>query len=330
MSVEAGTLVGDVFTVEHSLTKRIKDVGPVTFSADELRAAGVQGTETAYPDLRITAKHVVAGEPGALQVAVPLTVYQLVSDPIPQTCSQTPGTKNRFVTTEWYYEAPGEPPTTVYVQFAANLTRQYHVSMVDAFAGTSAYRTRIRAQVSTLPDTAPVMRDIVNTSNNLLVDRFLYPHIDQISVVAIVGLYNQFLKITGSLHLGNLSFAEASSEEVWSCVLLDANFERISYGSLSYDNAVRVSIRNNMGDQIPFNQAPVDVQHDFYLRLWTYLTSEDVAYFNEHLAYVVFVNTAPFKEPSISSVGWGRIDMTMVDMFGRLGNTTPLSGPSSP
>ena len=129
---------------------------------------------------------------------------------------------------------------------------------------------------------------------------------------------------------GNLSFAEASSEEVWSCVLLDANFERISYGSLSYDNAVRVSIRNNTGDRIPFNQAPVDVQHDFYLRLWNYLTAEDVAYFNEHLAYVVFVNTAPFKEPSISSVGWGRIDMTMVDMFGKLGNTTPLSGPSSP
>jgi hypothetical protein len=144
--VESGTIV---FHVEHSLTKRIKDVGPVTFSADELRAAGVQGTETAYPNLRIVAKHVVDGEPGALQVTAPLAVYPLVSDPIPQICSQTPGTKNRFVTTGWYYEAPGEPPTTVHVQFAANLTRQYHISMVNAFDGTSAYKTRIRAQVST-------------------------------------------------------------------------------------------------------------------------------------------------------------------------------------
>jgi hypothetical protein len=180
------------------------------------------------------------------------------------------------------------------------------------------------------PDTAPVIREIVSTSNNLLVDRFLYPHIDQTAAISAVGLYYNQLKITGHLHIGNLSFAEASSEGVWSGVLLDSNFERIEYGQLSNDSAVRVGIVNNQGNQVPFNQAPVDVQHEFYLHLWHYLTPEDIAYFNQHLAYVVFVNTSPFKEPSISSVGWGRISMAMVDMFGKLGNTTPLSGPSAP
>lgn len=329
--VESGTQVGEVFNVEHSVAKRIKDAGPVTFTAEDIALAGIQGTTTSYPALRIVADHTIDGDTGNAPVVVPISVYPLVSDPIEQTCTQEPLSRTHYVVTEWYYEVPGEPPTTTYVQFSDNLTQQYLVSLIDGFTGSVETVVTLRSQTTTNMTSAPVVRTLSTPTGRLIVDKFRYPHIDQLSVISVVGLYSQYLRISGCLHIGNLSFAEASTEAKWSCVLLDANFDRLPCGRLDYDaNAVRVEVRNNQGKQVAFNQSPVDSQASFYLRLWNNLTAEDLTYFSNNLRYVVFINTAPFKDPSVSTAGWGAVELTMVDMFGRYGNTTPASLPSLP
>lgn len=325
--VESGVLVGEVFTVEHSVSKRVKDVGPVIFTAEDISSAGIKGTETSYPDLRIVVDHVVDGELGAAPIVVPLLIRPLVSDPVAQLCVQTPSSRAHFAVTEWWYTSGLD---TVYVSFADNLTQQYLVSLAGGFSGAVSAVATIRAQTTSGMDTAPVIRSVPVNTNYLLVDKFRFPHIDQLEVYGYAGTFDSVLLVRGHLHLGNLSFAEASTEDRWSALFLDENLDTITYGQLDPAYAQKVWITDNLGTPIPISRATPDTQESFKISMWHGLTSEDVAYFNSHLKYLVFVNTAAFKPPSVNTAGWGGISLTMVDMFGVSGNTTPVSVPTTP
>lgn len=327
--LESFDLVDDVPVLSASVSKRIKDVGPVTFTAEEIAQAGIQGTEDAYQDvLSVRINHVIDGAESAESVGFELDVQPLITDPIAQTCQQLSLSKAKFVTTQWYY-VDGEGHA-VFVTFASNLVQIYLSSMLESFSGAVGYITEQRAQTTANMAIAPIIRTVASKANGVPVYKFRYPHIDQIVVTGYSGVFDSLLVIQGHLHIGNLSFSEASEEAQWSAVLLDANYDVIVYGEIDPAFANRVTAVGPTDLVIPFSSAVPDSLQKYRISLWNGLTAEDVAYFEANLKYIVFVNTAAFKLPSVNTAGWGAVKMTMVDMFGRHGNTTAASIPSMP
>lgn len=314
VSVEAGTLVGDVFTVEHSLTKRIKDVGPVTFSADELRAAGVQGTETAYPDLRITAKHVVAGEPGALQVAVPLTVYPLVSDPITHDVSYEYTGESAYVEGTSAYAGSG-----TFYDYATHVVRTYLLHVTGAFAG--AQRLRIDTSCQSFFISEEVKDTIyVRNAQPATLKLISCAHLDPVVFSDTVG------DITGTLRLMD-STASQYAVGNWSCVLLDGNYEPVFTDMEWYTQ--------RSGDM---RYAPLDTPSSFTLMLYfmppsspRLPTIEEWANIRATARYIVFMNTGvTMPNPSATFHGWGSVRAAMIDMFGRASGFSEWKAPDVP
>lgn len=311
--IESGTLVEGVFTVEHSIAKRINDVGPVTFSAADMLAAGIQGTETTYPALRVVADHVVNGELGSNPVSIPLQVFPLVSDPITHDVSYEYTGESAYVEGTSAYAGNG-----TFYDYATHVVRTYLLHVTGAFAG--AQRLRIDTSCQSFFISEEVKDTIyVRNAQPATLKLISCAHLDPVVFSDTVG------DITGTLRLME-STASQYAVGNWSCVLLDGNYEPVFTDMEWYTQ--------RSGDM---RYAPLDTPSSFTLMLFMppssprLPTTEEWANIRATARYIVFMNTGvTMPNPSATFHGWGSVRAAMIDMFGRASGFSEWKAPDVP
>lgn len=317
--VEAGT-EAIPFVATAYLAKRVRDVGPVTFTADELRQAGIAGTEDAYPTIRLVAKHVVGGELGEAPVYAWLYPEPLTTEVVAQTVSYEYMGEGVYVSGVSAYAGAG-----TFYYYAKNLVRLYIVRATDAFSGT--YRLKVESsyqlwyQHSEWDPSLHVEDTVIIPTDKLyILRRFTCAHLSPVVLETTAGA------VTGTMRLLNTDPSQYVVGN-WSCILLDNNYDPVFL-----DMGWYLQRTGNMRD------APIDIASSYTLMLYFTApytprlpTAEEWERVRSSVKYIVFMNTGvvPF-DPAVLNTGWGTTRITLLDMFGHAGNATPWATPLTP
>lgn len=318
------TLAGSV--IDKSIVKTLLDVGPVTFTAQELIDAGIQGTESTYPTIIVaamnTADAAIEDRIGCFTVLDPQPLTTAV---VEQTVSYEYSGKSLYLSGKAYgYVA------FAYTTYARAFVHLYTVRLVNGFSGTRRYKYSISGQTANgFYDTNDIRQEYVEDPY-LVVPRFVCAHMDSLVYVEQGGTGTGYF--TAKLRLGNRLFSEYGLEKLWFAIPLDKNFNPVT--------STHFIVGNGNGTQ-PMRLADSDVVDDYFINVvpdidvpatTRGLTVAEWNMLQDEAVYFLFPVTggADYSLPSISTNGWGRVKIAMIDMFGKKGNETSWTEVTTP
>lgn len=326
------TEVGRIF-------KTVKDVGPVTFTADELRAAGLQGSETAYPTLQAFVYHTGADNEDQVSAMCNITPKPLVTSPVLQTLVHTYLGKSVYVSKE-YFDQYGFTATLR----TKELVNLYKVSLTETLSGTDKYKFTIAGQCNNGFQQTNIIDTIKQESSETIVRRITCVHLDTLTNMVQSTSSSGAIEFSAKMRFGNKLWSQYTQyyngEEdkpifAWACEILDENFDmlQVTPSSLPVGTPFNFMVMTTTHPRISQSSGDLPDSYSLYA-FWgsgvASISTEEADYIIANAKYIVFVDQIDYTVPSISTTGWGEVKCKLIDFLGYGGNETIWHHPTEP